>query len=138
MSIQVALQNINWLAVLVATLSTMLIGFLYYSPWSFGNVWMKAAGFTEEDLKGTSPMIYVKTLLLSGLTAVALALFIQADPSLYQGIKIGVIAGACFGCTATVTNALFDRKSLVYFMIISGHIMLNFIAIGAILGAWPK
>ena len=34
---------INYLAVALATISTMVVGFVWYTPKVFGNYWMKAA-----------------------------------------------------------------------------------------------
>ena len=45
------LSNINWLAVLVAALSTFILGGLWYGP-LFGRTWMRASGMTEERVNG--------------------------------------------------------------------------------------
>ena len=46
--------QLNIWAVLVAALSTFLIGGLWYSPAVFGKAWMKENGFTEESLKNSN------------------------------------------------------------------------------------
>ena len=38
------MPHLNWLAVLVAAVSTFLIGGLWYSPAMFGRAWMSANG----------------------------------------------------------------------------------------------
>ena len=43
-------SNINIWAVLVATLSTFLVGWLWYGP-LFGKAWMSASGMTEEKVQ---------------------------------------------------------------------------------------
>ena len=45
-------NQINWLAVFAAALSTFLIGGLWYSPVLFGKVWMRVNGFSEEQVAG--------------------------------------------------------------------------------------
>lgn len=45
-------MEINWLAVLVAALVPMVMGFIYYNPKVMGTIWMKAADVTEEKMKG--------------------------------------------------------------------------------------
>lgn len=44
-------MQINWLAVLVASLVPMFVGFIYYNPKVLGNAWMRASGMTEEKAK---------------------------------------------------------------------------------------
>ncbi len=64
------MPQINYLAVLVAALSSFVIGFLWYAPFSFGTVWMKEVGLTEEKISQTSMF---KTF---GLTFVLSLLFV--------------------------------------------------------------
>ncbi len=44
-------STINWLAGIVAAASTFLLGGLWYSPALLGKAWMRANGFTEDDVK---------------------------------------------------------------------------------------
>ena len=44
----------NWLALIVAAVSALAVGFVWYNPKVFGTAWMKEVGMTEEDAqKGT-------------------------------------------------------------------------------------
>ena len=47
-------MELNYVAILVASLSTFLIGGLWYSPAVFGKSWMKENGFTEEGMKNAN------------------------------------------------------------------------------------
>ncbi len=44
-------MEINFLAILVAALATLPIGFIWYNPKVFGTIWMKETGMTEEKAK---------------------------------------------------------------------------------------
>ncbi len=44
-------MHINFLAVLVAALVPMVMGFIWYNPKVFGKAWMAASGMTEEKAK---------------------------------------------------------------------------------------
>jgi len=35
------MHHLNWLAILVAAISTMVVGFLWYSPLLFAKAWMR-------------------------------------------------------------------------------------------------
>jgi UDP-N-acetylmuramyl pentapeptide phosphotransferase/UDP-N-acetylglucosamine-1-phosphate transferase len=63
-------MEMNYLAILVAALVPILLGFLWYNPILFGNAWMTEAGMTEEKMKGGNMAIIfgvsiVLSLLLS-------------------------------------------------------------------------
>ena len=44
----------NFLAVLVAAVSTLVVGFVWYHPKVFGTAWMKEADMTEDKMKGAN------------------------------------------------------------------------------------
>lgn len=48
----VNLAEVNYLAVLIATVATMALGFLWYSPVLLGNAWVKQRGMKMEDISG--------------------------------------------------------------------------------------
>lgn len=56
----------NMLAVAVATLMPMIVGFIYYHPKVAGGMWMKANGFTLDSIgNGPKPILYVGALVLA-------------------------------------------------------------------------
>lgn len=67
------LPDINYLAVIVATLSSMIVGAVFYHPKVFGSGWMRAVGHTSESTEGSSPLLYVVPLVGSFVTAWVLA-----------------------------------------------------------------
>lgn len=67
-------MEFNVLAILVAAVVPVLLGFLWYNPILFGNVWMRESGMTEEKIKGGNmAVIFAVSLILS----VFLAFFTQ-------------------------------------------------------------
>ncbi len=42
--------SVNYLAVLVAAVASMIIGAIWYSPSVFGKIWMKGSGMTTQQL----------------------------------------------------------------------------------------
>jgi len=56
----------NYLAILVAAIVPIVLGFLWYNPILFGNVWMRESGMTEDKMKGGNmAVIFIVSLLLS-------------------------------------------------------------------------
>ncbi len=63
-------MHINFLAVLVAALVPLIMGFIWYNPKVLGNAWMQAAGVTEEKMKGANmAVIFGISFVLSFLLA---------------------------------------------------------------------
>jgi hypothetical protein len=67
------LPHINYLAVIAATLSTMVVGSIWYAPKVFGNYWMKAAGVKPSGRALDAAAPIVVTVLVSFITAWVLA-----------------------------------------------------------------
>lgn len=44
------IMEMNWIAIFVSALTTLVVGFIWYHPKVFGTVWMKETGFTQEEL----------------------------------------------------------------------------------------
>lgn len=64
----------NPIAVVVAALSTFLVGFIWYNPKVFGTIWMQESGITEEKAKqGNMVKIFGLTLVYSLLISFSLA-----------------------------------------------------------------
>ena len=62
----------NWLSVVVATFAGFLLGWLWYSPFLFGKIWMKLEGLNEESCKkGWFKAMFI-TLITTFLTAFVL------------------------------------------------------------------
>ena len=159
-------MEFNILAILVAAISALVVGFVWYNPKVFGNAWMKAAGLSEEQLKGGN---MAKIFALALLFAILLAFSLQgmtihqmgafsmvggdvenALPS-YQafmddygdafrtfkhGALHGVLAGIFIALPLIGTNALFERKGAKYIFINSGYWVVTFGIMGAIICGW--
>jgi fructose-specific phosphotransferase system IIC component len=102
-----SLANVNWLAVFVAPLIGFVLGFLWYGP-LFGRAWMKLTGMTKEKgAEANMALTFGGTYLLNVVVAIGLATF------------------------------LFEQKPFKLWLIDAGYQIVNFGAIGAILGLWP-
>jgi hypothetical protein len=131
------MDQFNIWAVLVAALSTFLIGGLWYSPAVFGKAWMKENGFTEESMKGGNmAKIFGLAFVLGLIAAVCLAMFLGKDVTIGLGAWYGFLTG--FGWVATFigTHYLFERRSLKLFLINAGYSIVALTVMGVIIGAW--
>ena len=70
------LTNVPWLSVVISTVVTFIVGWLWYSPMLFAKPWMKGIGITEPKKDNMAPAMIsqlVATFLLAWLVAVLLA-----------------------------------------------------------------
>jgi hypothetical protein len=158
--------KINFLALLAAAASSMVIGFIWYNPKVFGNAWMSASGTTEEKMKGAnmamifglsffyafliSFIIQMLTIhqfgaygMVGGHPETAKASFVEfmADyGSAYRTFKHGALHGFMTGLFLALpmiaTNALYERRSYKYTLIVGGYWTITFMIMGGIICAW--
>ena len=137
-------HNLNLLAVLVAALSTMVVGFLWYSPILFAKPWMREMGYdpnekakVQEMQKSAGPA-YFTSLLASVVTAFILALFLHEMhvQSVTLGLLIAFHVWLGFVATVQLTGVLFMKQSVKLFAINTGYQLVCYLAMGAILSTW--
>lgn len=134
------LGNVNYIAVAVATISSYVLGFVWYHWQVFGKAWAKSLGLTKEDADNTEGLGGVFIIsLLGGLTkTVCMAVLMFATNT------TGVIAGAFFGtiiALALIATSIayyngFARASSQLTWINVAHGIIELTVIGAIIGAF--
>ncbi len=135
MDLAMSFNQLNWLAVIVATVvGFFVLGGLWYGP-LFGKAWMNEFGFSETDLaERNMAKVFGLSFVLAFIAAFNLAMFIGVDAGLRVGVFAGFFAG--FGWVATFLGILylFEKKSLKVFLINAGYCVLALTLMGAILG----
>ena len=133
--------HVNIWAVLAATLATMAVGMLWYSPLLFARAWMKAHGYTPEKLAGMKKSMgraYAVSFACYLVMAAALALLVQmtGSQSMLDGAKLGLVCWIGFAATIGLTANMFSDKPLATYLIDVGYQLVYIIVMGAILAAW--
>jgi len=131
------MNTINWLAVLVAGISSFVVGGIWYSPGLFGNMWMKDNNLTEDEIKkGNKGKIFGFTLVFSLLMSANLAMFLNdAKTNFTWGLTAGCLAGL-WTFSAIAIHSLFELKSWRLIFINGGYSILSLTLMGGIIGLW--
>jgi hypothetical protein len=133
------ISQLNWLAVLLAFISSMVIGFVWYMPAVLGRRWMAAIGKTEEDLKNISggAGIWVPMMAAAALTAVLLAVLISklALDNAVAGGWFALVLALVFRAGGHLIHNGFAGRPTAVTLIDSGHDLLAMTVAGAIIGA---
>ena len=139
-----AFNTVNWLAVVVCVLVSMVSGSLWYNPKTFYPVWRKGVGRPESVGSGSTnmAMMWGLTVLSSFVQAVAMALMVNAMGGLMGGVTwlsgaaTGFMLWLGFVAPTYLVNKLFAEQSLKIWAIEIGNHLVNFVLFGAILGVW--
>ena len=129
------MPDVNWIAVLLCGVSSMLLGALWYSPLLFGRVWQRGAGLSDAGLAGGNmALIYGLAFLLSLVAAAVFALYLGRDMALGASFAAGAAAGLFWVAAAFGINYLFERRGLAHWLVNGGYHTLQFTLFGLILG----
>ncbi|MGB3607164.1 DUF1761 domain-containing protein [Psychroserpens sp.] len=154
----------NFLAIIVAAIVPVVLGFIWYNPKVFGAAWMRAAEMTEVKIKsGNIAIIFGVSLVLSlilsfftiflvvhesgvyGMTegqmdGATTQAFLEEWAGRYRSYKHGALhggmAGVMFALPVIGINALFERKSWKYILINAGYWVITLAIMGSIISGW--
>lgn len=130
--------DINYLAVVVAAILSMLIGAVWYAPQVFGAQWMKLIGKKEKDLQESGSTGYVIAGLGFLLIAYVMAHFVQyaGSNTLTKGLETGFWLWLGFVATTFAINCAFSLHPQKLWAIDAGYYLACFLVIGALLATW--
>ena len=136
---------VNLLAVLVAALASMVLGFLWYGP-LFGKPWMALMGFSKDSMdkakaKGMT-MNYVlmavgslvMAYVLSHVTSFAMA-YMQVSGYM-AGLSSGFWTWLGFIAPVVMGAQLWEGKPWKLYPITAGYYLVSLMIMGAILASW--
>jgi hypothetical protein len=126
-------------AVVLAALSSFLIGGLWYSPLLFSTVWQAAVGLTDAQLQSANLGATFGGAFVSALiAATALSILIGSGPTAFAGLSRGLLVGVGFAATSIVTVFLFEQRPATLMLIDAGYQVVSFATMGAIFGALSR
>ena len=123
------MHSLNWLAILVAAIACMILGFVWYSPLLFAKPWTREMGYglnnkaeMDEMRKHAGPA-YAGSFVAALIAAFTLALILHGMSA--ESLDFGLMASfhIWLGFVATVqfTGALFAKQSMKLFAINTGY-----------------
>lgn len=133
--------HINYLAVVVAAIVAFIIGGLWYSPLLFAKLWVKAHGYSDEqvtEMQKGATKAYAVTLVCDFLIALAIAVlvgYIHMDHCV-QGLKLGLLIWAGFALPLGLIANLFSGKRIAVFYIDTAYQLVYLVIMGAIITVW--
>lgn len=133
------MENLNWLSLIIATLTPMIIGFVYYHKAVFGKAWMSSIGMTEEKAaSGNMGKIMGISLVMSFLIAFFLLQWNNGPgqegtfDSFGHGAAHGAILSIFVVIPVFITNGLFEQKSWSNMLINAGYWLITLVIMGGL------
>jgi hypothetical protein len=137
--------EINYWAVLLATLSTMVVGSIWYTPKVFGTRWAKLANVDmnadKTALQAWMPIIvtifvsFVSAWVLAG--AINIAWHFYGGGYLLNALGTAVILWAGLTAARFITHDAFEGRPSALTVMNIAHELVTFVVMALIIGVWP-
>ena len=132
--------SINYLAVLVAGIVNMGIGFLWHGP-LFGKQWMALMRLKKDSMK--SMKITPVQAMVGGFIAALVMSYVQAEiigfsqsVTFAEGMLSGFFVWLGFIATVLIGRVLWEGKPFKLLAITSGYWLVTLVINGGILAVW--
>lgn len=137
------MSEINIWSVLLATLSSMVVGSIWYTPKVFGTRWARLAN-VDMDRPGASAVVpIVVTVVVSFITAIVLAMgttvawYYSGGSYLLSALTVAVVGWAGFTAARFITHDAFEGRPSGLTVMNIAHELVTLLVMGLIIGVWP-
>ena len=133
---------INYFAVFVAALASMVLGAVWFSPLLFVKPWMKLMKFTEKDRGKAQAKCMGKMYALAFLSNIVMSYVLDivvhffGATTLLSGFQVGFWMWLGFIATTMLGGVLWEGKPLKLYAITAGHQLVSLLIMSAILAVW--
>lgn len=123
---------INPFAILLAAISTFVIGYPWYGDLLFGKTWLKESKAVISKNPNMAKTMGT-SFGLALIQATLLEMFIGPDQSVGFGIFVGLAVGAGWVATSIANSYLFEGRSKKLLLINGGYNIVIFVVMSVIL-----
>ncbi len=137
------IPEINYWAVLLATLSTMIVGSIWYTPKVFGTRWAKLANVDMTGSAKSAVWPIVTTVIVSFVTAWVLAGASAIAWHFYEGsffvaaVVTSILLWAGFTAARFITHDAFEGRPTALTTMNIAHELVTLVIMAVLIGVWP-
>ena len=132
----------NYWAILVSAIASMIIGSIWYGP-LFGKKFMEAMGMNEWSEEKKAEMKKSMTLSYVGQFVLSLVMFFVLSWYITTSVHTGIMGGVAnafglwlgFVVPLAAGNVLWGGKKILFWLSI-GNMLVTLLVAGAIIGGW--
>jgi hypothetical protein len=142
------MPEINYWAVLVAAVASMVVGSIWYGP-LFGKMWIKGMGWDPQDkahiekMKKSAGPAYFQMFVFSLITSWVLAHVIWAFRTslppmgdIASGLQAGFWSWIGFVLPVKYGDKLWNNKAFKYVAVDLGYYLVNLLVAGIVIASW--
>ncbi len=131
------LDQINIIAVLVAAVSTFVVGGIWYGP-LFSKQWQAAVGLSDEQIQSANMgKTFAGAFIAQVMVAITLAVLLQNVSGVLNGAILGAMVALGIAVAHLLTNYLFEQRTRSLLLINAGYMVISTAISGAIIAGWP-
>ncbi len=132
----------NYWAILVSAIASMIIGSIWYGP-LFGKKFMEAMGMNEWSAEKKAEMTKNMWLSYAGQFVLSLIMFFVLSWYITASVHTGIVGGMAnafglwlgFVVPLAAGNVLWGGKKILFWLS-SGNMLVTLLVAGAIIGGW--
>jgi hypothetical protein len=136
--------ELNWIAIILAALSTMVVGSVWYGP-LFGKMWAKLAKVdVGRKMSGAeSVSLYLTAFLGSFITAIVLAMVAYMSHDFFGGsylwntVSVTVLLWLGFTAARIQMHDSFENRPKKLTALTVSHELVTLVIMAVIIGVWP-
>lgn len=132
--------NVNWLAVLLAGLSSIVVGAIFYAKPVFGNKWIKLTKQSDEKLKKNPAKAMILATLMSLLMAFVIAHVAAISRPFYEVSALSAALTTAFwlwigvSLTTVVIHDVFESRPATLTFLAVAYQFFAMMAMGLVIG----
>ncbi len=130
--------ELNWLAIVVATVAWFAFSAVWYSVPPLSKAWQRAA---KVDMTTEGPplaLLFIPTLIGYFVTTVVIALIAKGigATEVADGIALGVALGVGFGAVGALVSQVYEQKGSTYWLINGLNAVIAYVIVALIVTVW--
>ncbi|HEU4320306.1 MAG TPA: DUF1761 domain-containing protein [Acidimicrobiia bacterium] len=130
--------DLNWLAVVVATIAWFAFSAIWYSVPPLSAAWQRAS---KVDMSGDGPplaLLFIPTLIGYFVTTVVIGLIVAATGTteVSDAVILGVTLGVGFGAVGALVSQVYEGKGSTYWLINGINAVIAYSIVAVILALW--
>lgn len=135
MILRYLIGNIHWFQVLLITIFSFALGFVWHSPWLFGKFWKQENYPNNLPIKINAPLVFGGTAVVHFLALAGLSAVVSGQGAI-DGAFLGLLIAIVWMVPVMAGTYLFAGRSIKLLLIDAGQYVVLFVLSGFVLGVW--